>query len=141
MSVLYPAFRTAGEDLSFRAGLVMRLYPRFAPVIRIRVLYDRRSHSGRFSSRFCTRFLYPRFVSVFRTTGEEVAIRTVSSCVPTKNILEGIYFDYTPKGTPGSATVSCSCDTRVPPPYLDHETSGFRHRILTMRHPGSDTVS
>jgi aminopeptidase N len=39
--------------------------------------------------------------------GEEIAIRTISKCVPTANILEGIYFDSTPEGAPQTMITQC----------------------------------
>ena len=39
--------------------------------------------------------------------GDEISIRTVSKCVPTANILEGIYFDSTPEGAPQTMITQC----------------------------------
>ena len=39
--------------------------------------------------------------------GEEIVIRTVSTCKPTANILEGIYYDYTPDGAPQTMITQC----------------------------------
>jgi aminopeptidase N len=39
--------------------------------------------------------------------GEEIVIKTVSTCKPTDNILEGIYYDYTPKGAPQTMITQC----------------------------------
>lgn len=39
--------------------------------------------------------------------GDEVCLQTISSCVPTANILEGIYFDSTPKGAPQTMITQC----------------------------------
>ncbi|TMW57325.1 hypothetical protein Poli38472_003250 [Pythium oligandrum] len=41
------------------------------------------------------------------TTGQEFVIRTVSVATPTENILEGLYFDYTPKGAPRTIITQC----------------------------------
>ncbi|KAL3668363.1 hypothetical protein V7S43_006453 [Phytophthora oleae] len=40
-------------------------------------------------------------------TGEEFVIRTVSVATPTENILEGLYFDYTPEGAPKTIITQC----------------------------------
>ncbi|CAI5727970.1 unnamed protein product [Peronospora effusa] len=40
-------------------------------------------------------------------SGEEFVIRTVSVAVPTENILEGLYFDYTPEGAPKTIITQC----------------------------------
>lgn len=34
-------------------------------------------------------------------------VRTVSVCRPTKNILEGIYYDFTPPGAPPTMITQC----------------------------------
>lgn len=39
--------------------------------------------------------------------GEEIAIETVSVCHPTDNVLEGIYYDYTPDGAPQQMITQC----------------------------------
>jgi aminopeptidase N len=39
--------------------------------------------------------------------GEEISIRTISTCVPTANVLEGIYFDFTPDGAPQTMITQC----------------------------------
>ena len=41
------------------------------------------------------------------TDGQEVVIRVESTCVPTANVLEGIYFDYTPEGAPQTMITQC----------------------------------
>ncbi|KAE9184406.1 hypothetical protein PF004_g23674, partial [Phytophthora fragariae] len=40
-------------------------------------------------------------------SGEEFVIRTVSVATPTENILEGLYFDYTPEGAPKTIITQC----------------------------------
>ncbi|KAF4144513.1 hypothetical protein GN958_ATG06292 [Phytophthora infestans] len=40
-------------------------------------------------------------------SGEEFVIRTVSVATPTENILEGLYFDYTPAGAPKTIITQC----------------------------------
>ena len=45
----------------------------------------------------------PRAVS----RGDEVAVRTVSVCRPTSNVLEGVYYDYTPDGAPPTMITQC----------------------------------
>ncbi|KAG3052665.1 hypothetical protein PC121_g17185, partial [Phytophthora cactorum] len=44
-------------------------------------------------------FLVIKFTKPVQS-GEEFVIRTVSVATPTENILEGLYFDYTPEGAP-----------------------------------------
>ena len=39
--------------------------------------------------------------------GQEIAIETVSVCHPTDNVLEGIYYDYTPEGAPQQMITQC----------------------------------
>lgn len=39
--------------------------------------------------------------------GEEFVVRTVSVATPTENILEGLYFDYTPEGAPKTIITQC----------------------------------
>ncbi|RLN50615.1 hypothetical protein BBJ29_010001, partial [Phytophthora kernoviae] len=40
-------------------------------------------------------------------SGEEFVLRTVSAATPTENILEGLYFDYTPEGAPKTIITQC----------------------------------
>ncbi|RLN76074.1 hypothetical protein BBJ28_00026779, partial [Nothophytophthora sp. Chile5] len=40
-------------------------------------------------------------------SGEEFVLRTVSLATPTENILEGLYFDYTPEGAPKTIITQC----------------------------------
>jgi aminopeptidase N len=39
--------------------------------------------------------------------GEEVVVRTESTCQPDDKTLEGVYFDYTPKGAPQTLITQC----------------------------------
>ncbi|KAF1795023.1 Peptidase M1, alanyl aminopeptidase, C-terminal [Phytophthora cactorum] len=58
-------------------------------------------------------FLVIKFTKPVQS-GEEFVIRTVSVATPTENILEGLYFDYTPEGAPRPSSLSASstADTR-----------------------------
>ncbi|TYZ66967.1 hypothetical protein PybrP1_001777 [[Pythium] brassicae (nom. inval.)] len=40
-------------------------------------------------------------------SGEEFVLRTVSVATPTENILEGLYYDYTPEGAPKTIITQC----------------------------------
>lgn len=51
-------------------------------------------------------FLVVKFANAI-ATGEEFVIRTVSVATPTENILEGLYFDYTPEGAPRTIITQC----------------------------------
>ncbi|KAG4241863.1 hypothetical protein PC116_g10203 [Phytophthora cactorum] len=51
-------------------------------------------------------FLVIKFTKPVQS-GEEFVIRTVSVATPTENILEGLYFDYTPEGAPKTVITQC----------------------------------
>ncbi|ETO85342.1 hypothetical protein F444_00927 [Phytophthora nicotianae P1976] len=51
-------------------------------------------------------FLVVKFTKPIQP-GEEFVIRTVSVATPTENILEGLYFDYTPEGAPKTIITQC----------------------------------
>ncbi|KAJ0395141.1 hypothetical protein P43SY_002425 [Pythium insidiosum] len=52
-------------------------------------------------------FLVVKFGDAPIKSGEEFVIRTVSVATPTENILEGLYFDYTPKDAPRTIITQC----------------------------------
>ena len=39
--------------------------------------------------------------------GDELVLRIVSECYPNDNVLEGIYYDYTPEGSPQTMITQC----------------------------------
>ncbi|KAL4108621.1 hypothetical protein PRIC1_000334 [Phytophthora ramorum] len=51
-------------------------------------------------------FLVVKFAKPVQA-GEEFVLRTVSVATPTENILEGLYFDYTPEGAPKTIITQC----------------------------------
>ncbi|KAF1336727.1 Membrane alanine aminopeptidase, partial [Globisporangium splendens] len=51
-------------------------------------------------------FLIVKFTQPIQT-GAEFVIRTVSIATPTENILEGLYYDYTPEGAPKTIITQC----------------------------------
>lgn len=51
-------------------------------------------------------FLIVKFAQPIQS-GEEFVIRTVSIATPTENILEGLYYDYTPEGAPKTIITQC----------------------------------
>jgi aminopeptidase N len=51
-------------------------------------------------------FLIVKFAKPIQS-GEEFVIRTVSVATPTENILEGLYYDYTPEGAPRTIITQC----------------------------------
>ncbi|GLE06297.1 hypothetical protein PINS_up015544 [Pythium insidiosum] len=85
------AFEPLGESKKF-----VEHVKSFANATPLEFVVDKEDH-----------FLIVKFGDAPIKSGEEFVIRTVSIATPTENILEGLYFDYTPKDAPRTIITQC----------------------------------